>query len=102
MIAQTLTIPQIFEAGMLICFGISWPVSILKSIRTRHVVGKSLGFMVLVFIGYISGMTAKFVAASINNQWPQPVTILYVLNGLFVAIDITLYLKYRPKPVGNL
>ena len=99
MIAQSFTIPQIFEAGMLICFGISWPVSILKSIRTHHVVGKSLGFMVMVFIGYLSGMTAKFVAAATNNQWPQPVTILYILNGLFVAIDIALYFKYRPKAI---
>ncbi len=102
MIAQTLSIPQFFEAGMLICFGISWPMSIFKSLRTRHVAGKSLAFMVLVLIGYLSGMTAKFVAASIDNQWPQAVTILYILNGLFVMIDITLYFKYRPKPVGNL
>lgn len=97
MIAQAFTVPQLFEAGMLICFGISWPVSILKSLRTRHVVGKSLGFMVLVFIGYLSGMTAKFVVAAIDNQWPQAVTILYILNAMFVATDIALYLKYRSR-----
>ncbi len=94
MIAQTVAAPQIFEAGMLLCFGISWPVSILKSLRTRHVTDKSLGFMVLVFIGYISGLIGKIIFA---GQF-QTVTILYPLNALLVATDIALYLKYRTKP----
>ncbi len=98
MIAQTVTIPQIFEAGMLICFGISWPVSILKSLRTRHVTDKSLGFMALVFIGYISGLMGKIIFGGPF----QTVTILYPLNALFVATDIALYLKYRSNPIRHL
>ncbi|MDY7011952.1 MAG: hypothetical protein SVV80_14570 [Planctomycetota bacterium] len=97
MIAQTFTVPQFFEAGMLICFGVSWPVSILKSLRTRHVTDKSLGFMVLVFIGYISGLIGKII---IGGQF-QAVTILYPLNALFVATDIALYFKYRYNPIRH-
>ena len=44
---------SIFEAGMLICFGISWPFAIAKVIKAKSVKGISLGFLNLVFIGYI-------------------------------------------------
>ena len=42
----------LFEVAMLICFGMSWPVSILKSIRTGMVIGKSPLFMTIVCFGY--------------------------------------------------
>ena len=34
---------SIFEVMMLVCFGVSWPISIAKSLRTRFVRGKSAG-----------------------------------------------------------
>ena len=37
-----------FEATMLICFGVSWPVSIAKALRTKEVAGKSPWFMILI------------------------------------------------------
>ena len=94
MIAQA-TAVQLFEAGMLVCFGASWPVSILKSLRTRHVAGKSLGFMVLVLVGYLLGLTGKLLYAHALGELPQPVSILYALNALLVAVDIALYARYR-------
>ena len=95
MIAQWAATGQAFEAGMLICFGISWPVDILKSLRVRRTEGKSLAFMVIILAGYCLGITAKLVEAAPPDKALKPVLALYILNWLFVAIDILLYLRFR-------
>jgi hypothetical protein len=91
------TVAQLFEAVMLICFGVSWPVAIYKTLRTRHVHGKSLLFLVLIFIGYLAGIAAKFITAAQAGTWPTWVTWLYAFNALMVAIEIRLYHKFRPR-----
>ncbi len=80
---------SIFEIGMLICFGAAWPVSILKTLRSKTVAGKSIVFMIIVELGYISGICYKLT----GNL--DKVIILYVLNAIMVFIDIVLYIKYR-------
>jgi hypothetical protein len=95
MLAQFL--PQLFEALMLICFGISWPAAIHKTLRTRRTEGKSLLFLVLVLIGYLAGIAAKLVAAVQEHRAPVWVTALYAINAVMVATDIVLFLRYRPK-----
>ncbi len=95
MIAEIFAKAPFLEAGMLICFGISWPVDILKSIRVKRTEGKSLAFMVLVFVGYLSGLSAKFLRTGENDQMLEAVTWLYLLNAIFVAIDIFLFLRLR-------
>ena len=83
---------------MLICFGASWPVAIYKTLRTRRTEGKSLLFLLLILMGYLAGITAKFIIAAQSNAWPNCVTILYALNAIMVAVEIFLYRKYRPRP----
>jgi hypothetical protein len=85
---------SLFEAGMLVCFGVSWPVSILKTLRTRVVQGKSPLFMVLVFVGYASGIAHKVLYA---RDW---VLALYVFNLAMVFTDLALYWRYRPRAVA--
>lgn len=70
---------------MLLCFGLAWPVSLYKSWTSRRTAGKSLGFLIVVFLGYASGVVAKIL------RGPDPVLILYVLNGSMVLGDIVLY-----------
>jgi len=73
----------IFEAVMLVCFGMAWPVSILKSWRSRTNKGKSRFFMLIVFVGYLSGLAHKL-------WWQEKVdgvVWLYLLNAVMVAID---------------
>ena len=82
---------SIFEAGMLICFGISWPISIAKSIRTKVVVGKSPLFMAILCLGYASGIAHKWLYSL------DPVIALYTLNLLLVATDLALYFKYLAR-----
>jgi len=43
-----------FEAGMLICFGASWPLDIYKSLKSRSTAGKSVMFMFVLCVGYFS------------------------------------------------
>ncbi len=95
MLAYLLSTGMLLESIMLICFGCSWPISILKSWRTKFVRGKSIGFMVLIFAGYLAGTGAKFFRAAYDGQPPEWNTLLYILNGVLVAIDIALYVKFR-------
>ena len=66
---------QIFEVLMLVCFGLSWPISVYKSIRSRSTKGKSVVFIVAIIIGYVSGILGKIV----NHQLSY-VVVLYCLN----------------------
>ncbi len=79
---------QFLEALMVICFGISWPVSIIKSIRSKTVKGKSLVFILFVLVGYAFGIASKLVSGAITY-----VFIFYVLNFFMVAFDICLYFR---------
>ena len=80
---------SIFELLMLICWGICWPVSVLKSVKSKRTEGKSLLFMIIVWFGYLAGVTYKIV----DNY--DLVIILYISNLALVTIDILLYLKYH-------
>jgi hypothetical protein len=78
-----------FEAVMLICFGLSWPFALYKTYTSKSSEGKSLRFLSLVFIGYISGCLHKVLYSY------DQVIYLYILNGLMVGTDIALTCKYR-------
>lgn len=76
-----------FEVIMLICFGAAWPFSIYKSLTTHSTGGKSLPFLVIVFLGYIAGILHKY-------YYDRDIVIyLYLLNLVMVAVDILLYLR---------
>ncbi|MCL2304235.1 MAG: hypothetical protein FWC43_02690 [Planctomycetaceae bacterium] len=76
---------------MLICFGVSWPVSIHKLWRTKRTEGKSLVFASIILIGYVCGIFHKLFF------YYDHVIYLYILNLLFVSIDICLTIYYRNK-----
>ena len=85
---------KIFECIMLICFGLSWPISVYKSIKSKTTKGKSVVFIFAIIIGYISGIVGKIVNREINY-----VLILYCFNLVVVSIDLTLFFinKHREK-----
>jgi hypothetical protein len=80
---------SILEAIMLICFGISWPVSVLKALMTKIVVGKSPLFMSLVAIGYVSGISHKIMYSR------DYLVVLYMFNLSMILIDLYLYTRYN-------
>ena len=48
-----------WEGIMLICFGVSWPPAIIKTLRVKNPQGKSFIFLSLVLIGYLCGICGK-------------------------------------------
>lgn len=80
---------SLFEIGMLFCFGAAWPFSIYKTMQCKDVRGKSLTFLLVVLFGYILGILHKVF----YNY--DKVVYLYALNGLMVATDIALYVRYK-------
>lgn len=80
---------SIFEAIMLLCFGLAWPISLVKSYRSRSTGGKSPFFSVAIIIGYISGTIHKVLYN------PDIVMALYILNLLMVSADLALWFRNR-------
>lgn len=78
---------SIFETLMLLCFGASWPVSILRSYRACSTQGKSLGFLILLELAYICGILHKTLVRT------DIVLALYIINFLMVLADIALYAR---------
>ncbi|PID94831.1 MAG: hypothetical protein CSA95_02270 [Bacteroidetes bacterium] len=82
---------SIWEVVMLCCFGVSWPISITKSLRTKVVAGKSPVFMIIIIIGYLCGIVHKLLFS------PDWVTGLYAFNAALVGFDLFLYFRYLPR-----
>lgn len=74
---------------MLVCFGISWPVAVLKTYTTKSVKGKSFLFLLLILLGYIFGIIHKIIYSFDYVIW------LYILNGFLVLADMTLWFMYK-------
>lgn len=87
-------IEEILEAVMVISFGISWPTSIMKSLRSRTAKGKSLLFLAMIWIGYVAGIVWKVMAWKRTGEFKWP-SWFYILNLLMVSTDIVLYFRNR-------
>ena len=72
----------------LLCFAVSWPISIVRSLRTKVVIGKSPIFMSLIILGYIFGIIHKLLYYRDFVIW------LYVFNATLVATDLILYFVF--------
>ncbi len=90
---------QILLSTMLVCFGVSWPISIIRTLRAKRVDGKSLLFLILIFTGYIAGTLSEIVNAP--GEMPRLIILLYLLNLTTVGIDMLLYLHYKKHPGGR-
>lgn len=85
-------IAEIFEIIMILCFGLSWPMNVIKSYRARTTRGKSLPFLLLIITGYVFGIIGKLIGG--NFKWY--VLFFYVLNLVMVSADLALYIRnYR-------
>ena len=86
---------EILEVIMIVSFGASWPLNVIKSYRARTTKGKSLAFLLLILFGYVAGITSKFMndayMAQIGQKWY--VLFFYILNFIMVAIDLVLYIR---------
>ena len=81
---------QLFETIMLVCFGLSWPFNIAKSLRSGTAKGKSLQFEICIVIGYLFGIAGKFIGGNVTY-----VLVVSVLDVLMVCTDIVLTCRNR-------
>ena len=86
---------ELLEVIMIVSFGASWPLNVIKSYKARTTKGKSLAFLCLIFFGYIAGIISKLInqtyMMSFSSKWY--VLFFYVLNLIMVGTDLCLYFR---------
>ncbi len=87
---------DLFEALTIFCFGLSWPISIRKSLKSRTAKGKSLFFEVFLLIGYAFGIARKIIQLTSLGSTGFIFFLsffFYVLNFIEISIDVGLYFR---------
>lgn len=97
---EAVIMTDLLEALMILCFGLSWPISIRKSWVSRTAKGKSLFFEFFIWIGYIFGIARKIIlwsaagAAGTSLDWIFYLSwFFYILNMVEITIDMALYFR---------
>ena len=88
---------EILEIIMIVSFGASWPMNVMKSYKARTTKGKSLGFLCLIEFGYVAGIASKLMNATYMAQFASKwyVLFFYVLNFVMVGTDLILYFRNK-------
>lgn len=81
---------HLFECFMLVCFGFSWPLNVIKAYKARTTKGTSLAFIFLIITGYIAGIAAKII----NHQFNY-VLAVYFLNLAIVMTNVLVYIRNK-------
>ena len=81
-------IAPILETIMLVCFGFSWPINLIKTYKARTAKSTSLPFVLLIIAGYIAGISAKILMGNINY-----VLVAYLLNLAIVSLNLVVYFR---------
>ena len=87
---------QILETAMLVCFGLSWPFNIVKSIRSRTAKGKSLFFELFLLLGYALGIARKLIQLTALGSTGFIFYLsffFYILNFIEITVDVALYFR---------
>lgn len=89
-------ITELMEAVTILCFGVSWPISIRKSYISKTAKGKSLFFEVFLLVGYAFGIFRKILQIFVLG-YSDPICFLsfffYILNFIEISIDVGLYFR---------
>lgn len=88
---------ELLEIVMVVSFGASWPMNVMKSYRAHTTRGKSLGFLCLIFFGYIAGIASKLLNEAYMAAFAQKwyVLFFYCLNLTMVGADLLLYARNK-------
>ncbi len=87
---------EMLETVMLVCFGFSWPINLVKNYRAGTAKNMSLLFIVLILIGYAAGIASKLIAHRINY-----VLAVYVFNFIMVGGNLAVYFINRRKDAAK-
>lgn len=77
-----------FETVMLVCFGLSWPINLIKAYKMRTAKSTSLPFILLILTGYLAGIAAKIANGQFNY-----VLYVYFINLAIVLVNIVVYIR---------
>lgn len=93
---------EFLETLMIVSFGASWPMNVIRSYKARTAKGKSLSFLLLILFGYIAGIISKCINPAYMAQFAQKwyVLFFYCLNFIMVSADLCLY--FRNKKLDKL
>lgn len=83
---------QALEATMLVCFGLSWPMNLIKNFKAGTAKSMSLKFILLIIFGYVAGISAKLLTHQINY-----VLAVYFLNIAIVSLNLGVYFLNKHK-----
>ena len=89
-------ITELMEAFTILCFGLSWPISIRKSLISKTAKGKSLFFEVFLLVGYAFGIFRKILQITVLCSSGVIFFLsffFYVLNFIEISIDVALYFR---------
>ena len=86
-------LPSILETAMLLSFGASWPINLMKAWRARTAKATSLLFLLLIVGGYICGVAAKLISISrgVSVQWY--VLAVYIFNLTVTSLNLAVYFR---------
>lgn len=82
---------EILEILMVVSFGVSWPFNVWKAYKARTAKATSLGFLVLIFVGYIFGIVSKLV----SGNFKMYVLVFYFINLFMLALALLVYFRNR-------
>ena len=94
---------ELLEIVMIVSFGASWPMNVMKSYKARTTKGKSLAFLCLILFGYVAGIASKFMNPVYMAEFAQKwyVLFFYILNFIMVSADLCLYIRNRALDKKN-
>ena len=85
-----MNLAHLFEAAMLVCFGFSWPLNVIKAYKAGTAKGTSLPFIILIITGYLAGISAKIINGQFNY-----VLVVYFLNLAIVMSNVFVYIRNK-------
>ena len=81
---------HLLECIMLVCFGFSWPLNVIKAYRAGTAKGTSLAFIILIITGYLAGIAAKMINGQFNY-----VLAVYFMNLAIVFGNVLVYIRNK-------
>jgi len=83
-------VAKILETIMLLMFGFSWPINLVKAYKARTAKATSLYFYIALEIGYLAGILAKFISNNVSY-----VLIFYFINFALILGCIAVYFRNK-------
>ena len=86
---------DLLEALTILCFGLSWPISIRKSFISRTTKGKSLFFEIFLLVGYSFGIIRKIIQITEGSSGFvfYLSCVFYIVKFVAISIDVALYFR---------